>query len=159
MVGAEVVAGVECPERAEGGNRDEQGAAVAGGSPGGDDIAQGKHLGPAEVFRPPGRAGVDEAGQALGEVAGVEWLEGQVCGDREQAAAQHVVQGGVELGRPLDRRVAGGCHELLGMPFRPVVGATEAVDADDGGVDDVGAGPACRRPWSRRPPTTPNWPR
>ena len=137
-----MVAGVECPERAEGGNRDEHGMAAGGGSPGGDDVAQRKYLGSAEVFRPAGRAGFYEADQALGEVACVKGLEGQARGDREQAMAQHLVQGRVKLRRPLDRRVAGGCHELLGLPFRPVVGPAEPVDADDGGVDHVGAGPA-----------------
>jgi hypothetical protein len=40
--------------------------------PGGDDVAQSQYLGSAEVFRPPRRAGFDEADQAVGEVACVE---------------------------------------------------------------------------------------
>jgi AcrR family transcriptional regulator len=38
VVWAEVVAGVEWPKRAEGGNRDENGAAAVGRPPGGDDV-------------------------------------------------------------------------------------------------------------------------
>jgi hypothetical protein len=72
VVWAEVVAGVECPERTEGGNWDEHGPAAGGGSPGGDDVAQSQYLGSAEVFRSLRRAGIDEADQAVGEVACVE---------------------------------------------------------------------------------------
>jgi hypothetical protein len=94
--------------------------AVGGGSPVGDDVAQREYLGSAEVFCPAGRADLAEADQALGEVAGVQWLEGQARGDREHAVAQHPVQGRVKLRRPLDRFPAGGCHELPGLPFRPL---------------------------------------
>jgi hypothetical protein len=134
-----VVTGVQRPERAESGDRDEHGALAGGGSPCGDQVAQGEDLRAADVLGSAGWPGFDQADQALGEVAGVERLEGQVRGDREQVAAEHLVQGGVELGRPLDRPAPRGCHELLGLPFRPVVGAAEVIDADDGGVDDVGA--------------------
>jgi hypothetical protein len=41
--------------------------------------------------------------QTCGEVGGVEGLEGQVHGDREQAVAQLLAQGRVKLGRPLSR--------------------------------------------------------
>jgi hypothetical protein len=103
VIWAEVVAGVECAERADGGNRDEHGTAAGGGSAGGSDVAQGKYLGSAEVFRPSSRAGFYEADQALSEVTGVEGLEGQVRGDREQAMTQHLIEGRVKLGCPLDR--------------------------------------------------------
>ena len=52
---------------------------------------------------PGGRGRLDEADQALGEVAGVQWLEGQARGYREHTVAQHPVQGWVKLRRPLDR--------------------------------------------------------
>jgi hypothetical protein len=40
VVWAKVAAGVECPQRTEGGNGDEHGTAAGDGSPGGGDVAE-----------------------------------------------------------------------------------------------------------------------
>lgn len=109
-----------------------------------DLAALGPHLSNAEHFRSAdvvgsaNRAGLDKLGQPDSGISRGDGLERQVrCPDRDRQAQQSVDQF-VELREALDRPAnLRLLHDLLGSPFRPVVGESVAVDADDGHVDDV----------------------
>jgi hypothetical protein len=140
MAGAQVTASVQGAQRSGCGHADEGYPAAGGGFTGSGDDRQGQDLRSAEVLGAAGRSCFDQIDQAVGDLARIDRLEGQVPGNREQAVAEHPVDQGMELGSPLNGPAAAGLHDLLGPPFGPVVAGAELIDAHDRGIHQVRPG-------------------
>jgi hypothetical protein len=83
VVGAQLVTGVEPPQRTESRQLDQRRAPAGRRTSGRHEFLEAEHLGATEVLGSPGRPRVDMTDQAVGDLAHVDRLERQVRGRGE----------------------------------------------------------------------------